>query len=160
MDIIYTIFGQGKDLTVPQMSARAFVIYFIALVFIRISGRRTFGKRSSFDNTLVIILGAVLSRAVAGASPFVPTVVASLVLVLMHRGIAMLTRTNKKFAKLIEGESRVLYKDGRINEENLRIGLMSRDDLEADVRVKGNKKELSEIKEIHLESTGEVSVIK
>ena len=160
MDIIYTIFGQGKDLTVPQMSARAFVIYFIALIFIRISGRRTFGKRSSFDNTLVIILGAVLSRAVAGASPFVPTVVASLVLVLMHRGIAMLTINNKKLAKFIEGEPHVLYKDGRIDERELRRGLMSKEDLQADVRVKANKSELSEVKEIRMESTGEVSVIK
>jgi uncharacterized membrane protein YcaP (DUF421 family) len=150
MDIIDTIFGQGKDLTVAQMSARAVVIYFIALVFIRISGRRTFGKRSSFDNTIVII----------GASAFVPTVVCSLVLVLLHRGIAMLTLSNKKLAKLIEGEHKVLYKDGKVNEENLRVGLMSKDDLEADVRVKANKNKLSEVKEVHLESTGEVSVIK
>lgn len=160
MDIIYAIFGQGKDLTTVQMSARAVTIYFIALVLIRISGRRTFGKRSSFDNTIVIILGAVLSRAVVGASAFIPTVVCGLVLAVMHRGLAMLTIANKKLAELVDGKARILYKDGEINKNSLRAALMSRDDLEADVRVKANKSKLNEVKEVHLESTGEVSVIK
>jgi len=160
MDIINTIFGQGKNLDIVQMSARAFVIYFIALVFIRISGRRTFGKRSSFDNTIVIILGAVLSRAVVGASAFIPTVACCLVLVILHRGLAMLTITNKKLAELVDGKARILYKDGEIDKSSLRAALMSREDLEADVRVKANKSKLSEVKEVHLESTGEVSVIK
>jgi len=160
MDIIYTIFGQGKDLTAIQMSARALVVYFIALVFIRISGRRTFNKRSSFDNTIVIILGAVLSRAIVGASAFVATMACSLVLVLLHRGIAWLTIANRKASKLIQGEAKILYQDGKINEENLKIGLMSREDLKADVRVKANKADLNDVKEIHLETTGEVSVIK
>ena len=38
------------------MSARAFVVYFIALLLIRISGKRTFGKKSAFDITITIVL--------------------------------------------------------------------------------------------------------
>ena len=160
MDIIYNIFGQGKDLTVFQMSARAVVIYIITLILIRISGRRTFGKKSAFDTTIVIILGSVMSRAVVGASAFVPTVGCCLALVLLHRGIAWLRIYSKFVTRLTQGAPKVSYKDGKIHRENLRIGLMTDDDLHADVRRKANKSDLKEVKEIHLESTGEISVIK
>jgi uncharacterized membrane protein YcaP (DUF421 family) len=160
MDIIYNIFGQGKDLTAFQMSARAVVIYLITLILIRISGRRTFGKKSAFDTTIVIILGSVMSRAVVGASAFVPTVVCCLAFVLLHRGIAWLRIYSKFVTRLTQGAPRILYKDGKIHRENLRVGLMTDDDLHADVRRKANISDLKEVKEIHLESTGEISVIK
>lgn len=160
MDIIYNIFGQGKDLTMFQMSARAVVIYLITLILIRISGRRTFGKKSAFDTTIVIILGSVMSRAVVGASAFVPTVACCLVFVLLHRGIAWLRIYSKFVTRLTQGAPQILYRNGKIHRENLRVGLMTYDDLKADVRRKANQSDLKDVKEIHLESTGEISVIK
>ena len=160
MDIINTVFGYGKDLTTLQMSARAVVIYLITLILIRISGRRTFGKKSAFDTAIVIILGGVMSRAVVGASAFVPTVCCCLVFVLLHRGIAWLMIYSGFISELLQGSPKVLYKDGKIEKKNMRIGLMTENDLRADVRIKANKLNLDDVKEVHLESTGEISVIK
>jgi uncharacterized membrane protein YcaP (DUF421 family) len=70
MDILQTLVGEGEKLTVLQMSVRAFVMFIITLVLIRFAGLRTFAKQSSFDNIIVIMLGAVLARGVVGASPF------------------------------------------------------------------------------------------
>ena len=67
---ITEIFGSGEDLSPMQMAARAFVMFFIALLLIRLAGMRVFGIRTAFDNILVIMLGAILSRGVAGSSPF------------------------------------------------------------------------------------------
>jgi len=38
MEILLKIFGEGKDLNALQMSCRGIVIFFVALVLIRISG--------------------------------------------------------------------------------------------------------------------------
>src|SRR5215831_11046179 len=73
MEWIRILFGEGKDLDCLQMSCRAVVAFFITLVLIRMAGIRTFGKKSAFDNVIIIMLGSILSRVVVGASPFIPT---------------------------------------------------------------------------------------
>lgn len=158
--MLYEIFGEGKDLNVLQMCSRAFVVFFIALLLIRLSGRRTFGKRSAFDNTLAIILGAILSRAVVGASPFVPTVCCCLLLVLLHRLLAWLSIKNETISRLLKGDNIPLYKDGKLDDENLTRSLLSEKDVLSDLRLKANVKSLSEVEEINMETSGEVSVIK
>jgi uncharacterized membrane protein YcaP (DUF421 family) len=160
MEIIYRIFGVGKDLSATQMCSRAVAVYFIALVLIRISGRRTFGKRSAFDNTLAIILGAILSRAVVGASPFVPTVACSLALVILHRALAWLAIKSEWVSRLIKGEKIPLFKNGEIHRNNLARSLMNEDDLMSDLRLKGSTNSLNEIEEINMEASGEVSLMK
>jgi len=52
MNLLIQIFGEGKDLNALQMSSRGIVIFFIALILIRISGRRSFGVRTPLDNII------------------------------------------------------------------------------------------------------------
>src|ERR1700748_454064 len=84
MQLIHTVFGTGKDLTSLQMVCRAVLAFALTLIMIRIAGIRTFGKRSAFDNVIVIMLGSIFSRVVVGASPFIPTTLACLAFVLVH----------------------------------------------------------------------------
>ncbi|WP_353506635.1 hypothetical protein [Variovorax flavidus] len=67
-------FGEGSDLETWQMAAQAVVTFFIALLLIRASGRRSFRQHTPFDACVTVPLGAALSRAVVGASPFWATV--------------------------------------------------------------------------------------
>jgi uncharacterized membrane protein YcaP (DUF421 family) len=160
MEILYQLFGQGKELSALQMCDRAIVIYFIALLFLRISGRRTFGKKTAFDNTIAIILGAVLSRAVVGASDFVPTVACSLALVLIHRGLAWLSIRSDTVRHLLEGQSILLYKNGHLEKKNFNKSLICEEELKGDLRMKANLGTLAGADEVHMETNGEVSVIK
>ncbi|QJD95864.1 DUF421 domain-containing protein [Mucilaginibacter robiniae] len=160
MEIILQIFGEGKDLSTLQMCCRAVVIFFIALIMVRLSGRRTFGKHSAFDNTLAIILGAILSRAVVGASAFVPTVVSCLVLVLLHRLLAWLSVKNEFISRVLKGDSIPLYRNGKLDEENIAKSLLSEKEVMGDLRLKGHVNNLDKIKEIYMETSGELSVIK
>lgn len=160
MDLMIRIFGEGKDLNALNMGCRALVLYFIMLLFIRISGTRTFGKKTAFDNIIAITIGALLSRIVVGASAFFPTVTAGFVLVMVHRALAWASLHHKWIDRLIKGSERILYKQGKIEQENLDKSLMSRGDLMESVRINSNLNDLETINEARLERTGEISIIK
>jgi uncharacterized membrane protein YcaP (DUF421 family) len=160
MEIINTLFGHGKDLTVLQMGCRTGIVFFAVLLMIRIAGRRSFGKTTALDNIVVILLGAILSRAVVGASPFIPTIISGFILVLLHRVLAMLSIYSKTIGHLVKGESRVLFENGNIQKDNLHKMQMSEKDLRESVRAKANTESLDKISRIIMERDGQISVIK
>src|ERR1700749_5295675 len=124
MEIFIKLFGEGKDLNALQMSDRGIAMFFIALILIRISGRRSFGVRTPLDNIIAISLGAIMSRAVVGASPYVPVVVCCFVIVLLHRLIGRLIAASKTFGRIIEGEKILLFEDGVFLKEHMKKALV------------------------------------
>jgi uncharacterized membrane protein YcaP (DUF421 family) len=160
MKLIIEVFGQGKDLTILQMSCRGIVVFMITLLLIRISGRRSFGMRTPLDNIIVITLGALLSRAIVGASSFFPVIVCSLVIVCMHRAFGWAMAHNKRFAELVEGKKMLLFEDGQFVKKNLDDALVCKEDVMRDVRKRALTENLERIDKIYFENTGEISPVK
>jgi uncharacterized membrane protein YcaP (DUF421 family) len=160
MNIILELFGEGKDLSIVQMSCRAIVIFFIALVLIRITGRRSFGMRTPFDNVITILLGAILSRAVVGASSFIPTVAACCIISILHRLLAWLCISYPSLANFIQGKKIPLYENGHLIEENMTRGLISKEDVLAQARLSIHMESLDKIEKCYLENNGHISIVK
>ena len=156
---IKDLFGSGEHLTALQMSVRAFVMFFITLALIRFAGMRIFGKRTAFDNILVIMLGAVLARGVVGASPFFSTVAAAAVMVIVHKILALLAMKYVWVGKIVKGIHRSLYKNGEMNAKNMKIAEISKDDLMEGVRLQINSNSLDDVQEAYIEKNGQVSII-
>ena len=156
---LHSLFGSGEHLTALQMGVRSFIMFFIALALIRIGGMRIFGKKTAFDNILVIMLGAILARGVVGASPFFSTVVASAVMVVIHKILALLALRHIWVGKIVKGIHRSLYKNGELNTRNMRIATISKDDLMEGVRLQINSNSLDDVKEAYIEKNGQVSII-
>jgi len=160
IDLIHAAFGQGKDLDTLQMVNRAILSFFLTLILIRTAGIRTFGKKTPFDNVIIIMLGSIFSRVVVGASPFIPTTAACFAFVLVHRFLAWVSLYNDRVGNWIKGEASTLYANGELNTENMRKGRISIKDLHESVRQRTNEDSLEHVKEIILERTGEISIIK
>jgi len=160
METIHEILGQGTNLNTLQMTLRAILIFFIAFMLIRFTGMRVFGIKSAFDICVTIILGAVLARTIVGASPFVPTVAASFALVIVHRIIASISVANQKVSHFFKGIPYSLYKEGKLNDKNLKRCLVSYGDIMEEVRISFNQNNLDNVDEIFMERTGKISVIK
>lgn len=159
MEVIHQLFGVGKDLNALQMSMRSLVFFFITLIFIRVGGMRAFGKKSAFDNIIVIVLGSVVARGIAGASAFDATVAASLVLVLIHRLLGWLIVKNKSIEKLIKGSHIVLFQNNEIVYNNLTKAGMSKDDLFESLRMETNSETLDKVEKAYMENNGQISFI-
>ena len=160
MDTISLLFGQGRTLDPLQMGIRSIVVFLVALVLIRISGRRSFGQRSPFDSVVVILLGATLSRAIVGASPFVATVVASFVIVACHRLLAWACMRSPALERLVGGVEREVFSNGAFNAREMDTALITPTDVQESVRQKTGSRSMDNVAAAILERNGEVSVIR
>jgi uncharacterized membrane protein YcaP (DUF421 family) len=160
MELLIKIFGEGKDLNALQMSCRGVVFFIIALVLIRISGRRSFGVRTPLDNIIAISLGAIMSRAVVGASEFVPIVVCCFVIVLMHRFFGWLIAHSKAFGEFIEGNKMVLFERGNFQHDNMKKALVCKEDIMQGVRKSALTEDMNQIEKVYMERNGDISPLK
>src|SRR5450830_69163 len=140
------------------MVIRALIVFCFTLIFLRIAGRRSFGQRSAFDLCITVLLGAILSRAIVGASPLLPTLAAGAVLVLSHRLLGILITRNNWLDDLVSGPERLLVEDGRINTHQMRAGLISERDLVVALRKKGDGATLARVARAVLERNGEITI--
>ncbi len=158
MDILDLMWGTDDRLGSLQMGTRAAVTFLIALMLIRLSGRRSFGSGTATDNIIVILLGAILSRAVVGASPFFPIVFSCLVIVLLHRVISLIKIKAASHVRWLEGKKIILYRNGNFLKDNMAKALVTREDVLRGVRLTAGTDDLSGIQCIYMEANGEISV--
>jgi uncharacterized membrane protein YcaP (DUF421 family) len=161
MDIFIKIFGEDRHLDALQMICRGVAVFFIALILIRISGRRSFGLRTPLDNVITILLGAILSRAVVGVSPFLPVVATCFMIVALHRVFSWLvTKYHKIFGRWLEGSIIELFDDGKFKKENMRRAMVSEEDMMQGIRKSALTEDMGEIDKVYMERNGEISAIK
>ena len=159
--MIEYLFGTtGNELSVLQMGSRAAVVFFVALIFIRIAGIRAFGMRSPLDNIILLLLGAILSHAVVGDIAFFPTLAACFIIVLLHRILAIISLYSPLFGRLMKGSAVPLIKDGEPLKDNMNKSLISNHDMEEAVRLRGRTEKLHDVKAAYLERSGEISIVK
>lgn len=159
MDTLERIFGSGGELSVQQMTCRAVAIFIISIALIRISGRRSFGIGTSFDNITTILLGSVLARTITGSSPFFPTLAAATAIVVLHRLTGIVVIKNRTAAKVVEGSRIYLYEHGHFNEGQMTRALVSHEDVLRSVRQARCSEDLSNIECIYMERSGEISIL-
>lgn len=153
--------GFGKnasDYTTLEVSLRAAIIFFAALVLVRLGAKRFLARNTAFDIILAFVLGSTLSRAINSSAPLVPTLVACLVLVLLHRLIAALSFHFHSIGSLVKGNAEEVICDGKIDPEITRKHYLSEKDLMEGLRLK-SKDNPAEIRSAYIERNGDISVI-
>ena len=151
---------EPKDLTFLQISLRGIIVFVAILVMLRLGDRRFFSKGSAFDAVVGFVLASMLARAVNGSSSFFPTIAGGFVIVGLHRLLAVLTRDNHWFGKLIKCEAQLIVENGTVNREAMRANDLSEHDLFEDIRFNGNVGELIQVKQAFYERNGQISVVK
>lgn len=159
MTLLLHLFGEGENLNSLQMGCRVIVIFIVSILLIHVAGKRSFGLHSTYDIIVGYLLGAVLSRAVVGASPFFPTVFTCFILALCHRFFAYCGVKSRLFGKYTKGTKILLYNKGDFLEKNLALSLVSKEDILEELRQEFHKMSLENIEEIYMERSGRVSFI-
>ena len=152
--------GQPKELTLIQLCLRALLIFLIGLALVRIGDRRSLAEKTGFDTLFLVLVGAILARAINGSAAFLTTVGCSLFLMFVHRTFAFIAFRSHAFGKLIKGQEVAIVRDGKIEWEALKHHLVSKHDLEEDLRLAAHTEDLSKIRVARLERSGDISFIK
>jgi uncharacterized membrane protein YcaP (DUF421 family) len=145
--------------TLPAMLLHLVVIYFAALLIVRVSGDlRMFGNHAAFDVILGIIFGSLMSRAINGSAPFLETIVLGAVLVGVHWLLAVASFHSHRFGKVLKGVPRSLVSAGRIDWRPMRRSLITEQDLLEAMRLRGIPA-LDEVSLATLERNGQISAV-
>ncbi len=151
--------GQPNDLTLLQLCLRAFIIFILGLAMVRIGDRRSLSEKTGFDTLFLVLLGATLARAINGGAAFLTTIGCAIFLMLVHRIFAFIACRSHAFGKLIKGNDVVLVTDGQIDWKAMKRHLVSKHDLEEDLRLSAQTEKISEIRVARLERSGDISFI-
>lgn len=139
---------------------RGLAIYFVLLVIIRLSGRRTLAQMTPFDLVIVLVISETTQQAMLG-DDFSITNAILLILTLFTTDIA-LSYVKRRWAKaghLIDGVPTVLVADGRYDERAMRGCRLDREDIMEAARTEEGIERVSDIKFAILEVSGNISII-
>ena len=157
---IFGVDGHPTNLSLLQVSLRCFVIFVIGLALVRVGDRRSLSEKTAFDAIFIVLLGSILSRAINGTGPLLLTIWASIVLMVVHRICAYIAYRSHSFGKVIKGEEIILIRDGKIDWKAMARKLVSKHDLEEDLRLDARVEDVEKIKVARLERSGDISFIK
>jgi uncharacterized membrane protein YcaP (DUF421 family) len=141
------------------VALRTAIMFVVALAFLRLSSRRTLGRHSAFDWVLAVILGSVLSRAINGNAPLLPTIGAGALLLVLNWLFGAVAVRWPWFDRLVHGRPIVLIRDGQLEEESMRRHHLTRDDVLEDVRHAIQSEDLGQLKVGFLDRNGGISVV-
>lgn len=147
------------EATVAQLCLRAAILFLFGVICIRIAGRRTFSRITPLDIIVAIIVGSNLSRAMTGKAPFVGGLAATLVVVVLHRLIAMATLRWSGLTRLFKGSPVTLVEDGVVDQAAMRRHAISQADLVEGLRME-QVETVEEVRLATLEAGGKISVVR
>jgi uncharacterized membrane protein YcaP (DUF421 family) len=162
-NFLQTLLGlslEPKDLTFVQISLRGIIVFLATLIAVRIGHKRSLTRKTPFDAILLVILAAVLSRAINGSAPFFATIGGGVVLVALHRLFAFLAYYSHGFGILVKGRPDPIVCDGKCDFRVMRRNHVSIHDLEEDMRLNAHLDELSKVRVARVERSGDISFIK
>lgn len=134
-------------------------IYLVALIVVRLMGKRALGQLSLFDLVIMAGIGDVI--IVVGMEQqvsFFKGVLIITVLGGLELFLSMLSYRSKFMAGLLEGKPTLLIANGVLLEENLAKEHISHLDLRQELRQQGVAK-ISQVSKAVLEACGKISVI-
>ncbi len=143
----------------PEIVLRTAIVYVFLVVVLRLSGKREVGQLSILELIVILVISDAVQNSMVGENTTVwGGLVAVLTLLGLDKGISLLTDRSKRARRALEGEPRLLVRDGRIMERALREEKVDVEDVRAAVRAHGLAR-VEDVRLAVLETDGSISVI-
>ncbi|MEM8866521.1 MAG: YetF domain-containing protein [Planctomycetota bacterium] len=130
------------------------------VILVRVNGLRSFSKMTNFDFVMTVAVGSLLAGAGQATSwtAFEQIVVAMATLFFVQYLTAKIRKRSKFVESLLQSQPVVLMREGEFIEAALQQSRVAKSDVIAKLR-EANVLDLSEVRAVILETTGDVSVL-
>ena len=135
------------------------IIYFFAMLAIRLMGKRQAGQLQPFELIIAIMIAEVASTPMDGAgTPITYGIVPIIVLLALHNLIALISLKSQKLRAFFSGKPSIIIHKGVICEKELKKLKYNLNDLLEQLRAK-DVMDLSDVHYAVLETNGDLSVM-
>jgi uncharacterized membrane protein YcaP (DUF421 family) len=147
------------DTPIGEILVRGTVTYFAILVMLRVVGRRETGTVGITNLLTIVLLADAAQNAMAGDYTSIPDGVLLVgTIVFWSWFIDWAKFRSPGVARLIDPPALPLVKDGRLLARNMRIEMITDDELMSQLRLQGVD-DLGQVKRACIESDGRISVV-
>ena len=138
---------------------RAVVLYMIAVIAIRVMGKRQVGQLQPFELVVVIMIAEVASTPMENISqPILYGVLPVVALIVCHSILSAIVMWSEKIRVWLCGQPTILIRGGAICEKQLRRTAVTLNDLMEVLRM-GGYQDIGQVETAVLETGGTVSVL-
>jgi uncharacterized membrane protein YcaP (DUF421 family) len=140
--------------------ARGAAVYFILLIALRFSGRRTMAQMTPFDLVLVLMVAETTQQALLGNDySIVNALILIVTLFAIDIALSYAKRCSKTVDAWLDGKPTLLVANGKLDLEALKNTRISRDDVLEAARQLHGLERLDQVKYAVLEADGDISII-
>ncbi len=137
---------------------RCIIVYFVVIAMVRLMGKRQIGELQPSELVITILISDVASMPLQNMEmPLISTVTSLLILVMFEVLLSVVSIKSRKVRKLLQGNSVMIIKNGKLIENRLKLIRYSIDDLMEALRLK-DIFDISEVQYAYIETNGALSV--
>lgn len=143
-----------------EIVLRVTLVYVFLLILLRVSGKKEFAQLEPMDLLVMLILSETVSPALTNNDTSLTAgFVAAGTLIGLTVLTSYVTFRFRKAEKLIHGQTSILIKDGKLDEEVLRKERMTDQQLHTVLHKEGIKA-VQDVKRAFIEPSGDITIIK
>jgi uncharacterized membrane protein YcaP (DUF421 family) len=145
--------------SLPEVVLRTAIVYLFVVTALRLSGKREVGQMSVLELVVILVISDAVQNSMVGDNTSVwGGLVAVATLLSLDFGLKALTRRSRSLREAVEGEPRLLVRDGRLLDKAIQEEGLETEEVRAAIRSHG----LAGIEDVRiavLETDGSISVV-
>lgn len=159
MNVINFLNDVNSSQGILYASIRSIIAYVYSVFLIRYTMRAHL--ETAIDFVLVVLIGAALGGALFGGGvTLLSSLISAAMIVIMHKFLAILSFISLTWGKILKGSSYMLYKDGEFCKKAMQTLQVTESDIIEECRKQLQSNDLSAVKEIRLERTGNITFVR
>jgi len=145
--------------SLAEVALRTAVVYAFLVVVLRIGGKREIGQLAILDLIVLLVIADAVQNAMVGENTTLwGGLVAAATLLSLDKALKVLAARSRPVKKVLEGEPRLLVREGQVLARAMREEGVDLDDLEMAIRGHGLAR-VSEVGLAVLERDGTISIV-